>query len=35
MHIEHVEDFVSDYVGNKYLVENIDHDNKIITITTS
>ena len=34
VHVEHVKSFVSDYVGNKYLVEDIDKENKILTITT-
>ena len=35
IHIEHVKSFVSDYVGSKYLVDNIDRENKIIVITSS
>lgn len=33
IHIEHVKSFVSDYIGSKYLVKNLDKENKIITIT--
>ena len=34
IHIEHVKSFVSDYVGNKYLANKIDIENKIIEIET-
>ena len=32
IHIEHVKSFVSDYIGTKYLVEQIDKDEKILHV---
>ena len=34
IHIEHVKSFVSDNIGNKYLVNKLDKENKIIEIKT-
>lgn len=32
IHIEHMKSFVSDYIGNKYVVKKIDKDNKTLLI---
>jgi len=34
IHVEHVKSFVSDYVGNKYLINEIDHENKTLKFIT-
>lgn len=35
IHVEHVKSFVSDYIGNKYLITEIDRDKKTIKFTTT
>ena len=32
IHIEHVQNFVSDYIGNKYIVRKLDTENKTLLI---
>ena len=34
MHIEHVKSFVSDFIGRKYLIQEIDRENKTLKIIT-
>jgi DNA polymerase elongation subunit (family B) len=34
IHVEHVKSFVSDYVGHKYLIDNVDKENKTLTFTS-